>query len=311
MRIMTIRRTLLGVAATLAAALVLAGCSADATAESPAASESTRTVEHVFGSTDVGSTERVAVLDGDRTLEAVVALGVQPVAAVKPPLTGNYSEVVAAKLDTEPENLAGAEGEVDYEALLAAEPDLVIMHVLSDADREMYDRASEIAPTVAITYTEVGWRDTLSKVAEALDRTSQADELLASYDAALAAADDATGADGKTLSVVRVRADQVRYMTRDGSFPWSVLKELGYTAPAAQEAGGTEKTTVTVSLENVDLLVADRVLVLVDAGTDDAVDKLLADPLFANSEVTKLPSSDFLFGSALTAHRMLDEFGTA
>lgn len=308
---MTIRRTLLGIAATLAAALLVTGCASGATEETPAASASTRTVEHAFGSTEVASTDRVAVLDGDRVLEAVVALGVQPVAAVKPPLTGNYSKVVADTLDAEPQNLAGAEGEVDYEALLAAQPDLVIMHVLSDADREVYDRASEIAPTVAITYTEVGWRDTLTQVAGALDRTAQADELLAAYDAALAKADDAAGADGKTLSVVRVRSDQVRYMTRDGSFAWSVLKDLGYTAPATQEAGGTEKTTVTVSLENVDLLVADRVLVLVDAGTDDAVNALLANPLFANAEVTKLPSSDFLFGNVLTAQRMLDDFGSA
>ena len=308
---MTIRRTLLGIAATLTAALVLTGCAPAATEETSGPSESTRTVEHIFGSTEIASTDRVAVLDGDRTMEAVVALGVQPVAAVKPPLTGNYSEVVDAELDTEPENLAGAEGEVDYEALLAAEPDLVIMHVWSEADREAYDRASEIAPTVAISITDAGWRDTLDQVAEALDREAQADELLAAYDAALAEADDTAGADGKTLSIVRVRADQVRYMTQNGSFPWAVLKELGYTAPETQEAGDDETTTVTISLENIDLLVADRVLVLVDAGTDDAVNDLLTDPIFADSEVTTLPSSDFLFGSVLTAQRMLDDFGTA
>ncbi|MCO1340316.1 hypothetical protein BJH93_15715 [Kocuria polaris] len=307
---MTIRRTLLGVAATLAAALVLTGCAANAQDERPAASDGTRTVEHVFGSTEIASTDRVAVLDGDRTMEAVVALGIQPVAAVKPPLTGNYAQGVAEALDTEPANLAGAEGEVDYEALLAAEPNLVIMHVLSDADREMYNRASEIAPTVAITYTAAGWRDTLNQTAIALDREAQADELLAAYDAALAETDDVAGVDGETLSVVRVRSDHVRYMTYESSFPWSVLKELGYTAPETQESGDDGTETVTVSLENIDLLVADRVLVLVDAGTDDAVNDLLADPLFADAEVTKLPSSDFLFGNVLTAQRMLDDFGT-
>ncbi len=304
------RRIPLTISAIITAAALLTGCGSS-TSESDDDNASTRPVEHVFGTTDVGSTERVAVLDGDRTMEAVVALGIEPVAAVKPPLTGDYAAVVADELDDEPEDLAGAEGEIDYEALLAAEPDLVIMHVESDADREIYDRASEIAPTVAISYTAAGWRDTLDQVAEALDLESEAEELLTDYDAALEELGGADEAQGETLSIVRVRSDQVRYMTQDGAFPWAVLKELGYAAPQTQEAGDYETTTVSISLENVDLLVADRVLVLVDAGTEDAVDDLLADPVFADAEVTRLPSSDFLFGNVLTARYMLSEFGNA
>lgn len=308
---MNIRTTLRGVAVTLAAAFVLTGCAANAQDETPAVSDDTRTVEHAFGSTDVGTIDRVAVLDGDRTMEAVVALGIQPVAAVKPPLTGDYSAAIAEALDTQPENLAGAEGDVDYEELLAAEPDLVIMNVMSEDDREVYERASEIAPTVAITYTAAGWRDTLADVAEALDREAEAEALLAEYDESLADVEGTASAEGETLSVVRVRADQVRYMTQDSSFAWSVLKDLGYTPRETQETGADGTETVTVSLENIDLLVADRVLVLVDAGTDEAVNDLLADPLFADAEVTKLPSSDFLFGNVLSAQRILDAFGNA
>lgn len=305
---MSRRTMLLATAVALTAPLALAGCGSEAAD----ASDEGRRIDHTFGSTQVTSTERVAVLDGDRTMEAVVALGVQPVAAVEPPLTGSYAHVVSDRLDSAPMDLGAAEGEVDYEALLAAEPDLVIMHVESDADRETYDRASEIAPTVAITYTATGWRETLDQVAEALDREDEAAELLEAYDAALAeTAGTAGSTEGETLSVVRVRSDQVRYMTRDGSFPWTVLKDLGYVAPAAQEVGDDETATVTLSLENIDVLVADRVLVLVDAGTDEAVDDLLADPVFDDAEVTRLPSSDFLFGNVLTARHMLDELGAA
>lgn len=296
--------------AVIVTALVLAGC-ASPNEEGASPSAETRTVEHAFGSTEVGVTDRVAVLDGDRTMEAVVALGVQPVAAVKPPLTGDYASVVAERLESEPENIAGAEGEVDYEALLAAEPDVVIMHVESDADRETYERASQIAPTVAITYTAAGWKDTLREIAVALDREEQATQLLADYGDALEAVSSRASGEGQTLSVVRVRTDNVRYMTQEGSFPWSVLKELGYAAPSAQEAGDDENSAVNISLENVDVLAADQMLVLVDPGTDDAVEDLLANPVFADTRITRLSSSDYLFGNVLTAQRMLDEFGGA
>lgn len=293
----------------LAAVLLLAltGCAATSSDTDPAVSEQTRTVEHFFGATEIGSIDRVAVLDGDRTFEAVVALGVQPVAAVKPPLTGDYSSAVRERLDEEPTDIGATEGEVNYEALLASEPDLIIMHAEDESYRELYDQASVIAPTIAIKYTPAGWKDVLSELGDVFDRSDVAADLIAAYDEQAAAAREALDVDGTTMSVVRVRADSVRYMTQEGSFPWTVLKDLGYTAPEAQELGDDEIQTVTISLENVDILAADQILLLTDAGTDAAAATLLDGPVFASSDVKTLPSSEFLFGNVLTAQRMLDE----
>ena len=306
------RRRLAYAAAALATAALLAltGCAASNSGADPSASEQTRTVEHYFGETKIGSTDRVAVLDGDRTMEAVVALGVQPVAAVKPPLTGDYSSAVRELLDDEPTDIGSTEGEVNYEALLASGPDLIIMNAEDESYREVYDQASAIAPTIAITYTPAGWKDVLAELGDVFDRGDVAADLIAAYDEQAATTRDALDIDGTTMSVVRVRADSVRYMTQEGSFPWTVLKDLGYTAPEAQELGDDEVQTVTLSLENVDVLAADRILLLTDAGTEAAAAALLDNPVLADSDVTPLSSSEFLFGNVLTAQRMLDQLAT-
>lgn len=305
---MTLRRHVRTLTALATVSLLaLTGCAAGNAEAESSASEQTRTVEHYFGETEVGSIERVAVLDGDRTLEAVVALGVQPVAAVKPPLTGDYSSAVSERLEEEPTDIGATEGAVNYEALLAAEPDLIIMHAEAESEREAFDQASAIAPTIAVEYTAAGWKDVLIELGDVFDRSDAAADLIDAYDEKAATAREALGLDGTTMSVVRVRADSVRYMTQEGSFPWAVLKDLGYTAPEAQELGDDEVQTVTISLENVDILAADEILLLTDAGTEDAAASLLDSPVFADSDVTPLPSSEFLFGNVLTAERMLDE----
>lgn len=147
----------------------------------------------------------------------------------------------------------------------------------------------------------------MEELGDVFDRGDAATDLIAAYDRQAAATREALDLDNVTMSVVRVRTDSVRYMTQDGSFPWTVLKDLGYVAPDAQERGDDEVQTVTISLENVDILAADEVLLLTDAGTEDAASTLLEGPVFAEAVVTTLPSSEFLFGSVLTAQRMLDE----
>jgi iron complex transport system substrate-binding protein len=73
---------------TVVSGLVLAGCgSADegTSASAPSsAAEEVRTVEHAMGTAEVtGTPERVVVLDTGE-LDAVLALGVRPVGAVRP-----------------------------------------------------------------------------------------------------------------------------------------------------------------------------------------------------------------------------------
>ncbi|QII03016.1 sucrase ferredoxin [Rhodococcoides fascians A21d2] len=100
-------------------------------------------------------------------------------------------------------------------------------------------------------------------------------------------------------------------MTQDGSFPYSVLADLGYRAPAQQDRGSDAVQTLDVSPELIDVLAADDILLLTDAGTEDAVAQLRQNPLFTGlgARVIELPSKDFLFGNVLTARALIEHRG--
>ncbi len=294
--------------AVVALALSATACSREASSAEETGGE-VRTAQHAFGETSVPvDPQRVAVLDGDRTLEAVVALGVQPVAAVKPPLTGDYAPVVRARLAAEPTDIGSADAEVDIEALTAVAPDLIVMRTTGEDNRALYDQVAPIAPTVVVEYTPASWRSTLEQVADIFGRQEIADGLLADYQRAI---DESAGrADrvNSTLTVARVRADSLRYMTQDGSFPYSVLADLGYRAPEQQDRGSDAVQTVDVSPELIGVLAADDILLLTDAGTEDAVAQLRQNPLFTglDARVIELPSKDYLFGNVLTAQALAE-----
>ena len=293
---------------------VLVGCGQNtpgADQPSPPGGDETtsRTVQHAFGDTTIpAEPQRVAVLDGGRTLEAIVALGVDPVAAVKPPLTGDYSTVVRDELESEPAEIGTSGVGINIEALLAAGPDLIIMRTTEENSREVYDQVQSIAPTVVVDYTDAGWKNTLEQVAEFLGATESAEALIEEYNSEITRAQQTLDTDGVSLTVARVRTDSVRYMTQNGSFPYSVLADLGYRAPAQQDLGSYEVTAVDVSLELLDVLAADRIIVLTDAGAGAAAAALQQNPLFTfiDANVTTLPSKDYLFGSVLTARSLIE-----
>ena len=290
---------------------LVAACSTET--DSPpesSATAATTTITHAFGATDVGSTDRVAVLDGDRTLEAVVALGIDPVAAVVPPLTGDYAPLVREELDGEPADIGTSDGGINLEALAAAEPDLIVMQ--SEGAEELYQQVSQIAPTVAVEYTPSSWKDTLTQIGGYLGREDAAADLVTAYDERAAEAAATAPQDAGTLSIVRVRTDGVRYMTQEGSFPWSVALDLGRQAPAVQDLGEDGTQAVDVSLERLDLLVADDIVILVDAGAEAAAQQVedLLHVMAPDATYSQIPSKDVLFGNVLTAQALLDTLTT-
>jgi iron complex transport system substrate-binding protein len=142
---------------------VLTGCgSADegttASARTSAVAE-VRTVEHAAGTTEItGTPERVVVLDTGE-LDAVLALGVTPVGAVR---TGVSDELPASIEDAgvdpaEIENV-GTIAEPALEEIAALDPDLILSNAVRHA--EIYDQLAAIAPTVFAEAIGETWRTT-------------------------------------------------------------------------------------------------------------------------------------------------------
>ncbi|WP_313760219.1 iron-siderophore ABC transporter substrate-binding protein [Rhizobium sp.] len=275
------------------------------------AEEDTITVDGMFGPVQVPkSPKRVVVSDGDDVLQPTVALGIIPVGASRPNFTGGFAKGVAERLPADI-GYIGSSGEPNFETVLTLEPDLILMSNDDIPDLQgMYERYTQIAPTVLIDVQPKDWRKTLTTIAGATGREAQASELLAKYDERVGQVRSAISGNIGTATIARVRTNLVRYMLQDTSFTWSVLKDVGFRAPPQQQITSNDGF-INISLERLDLLEADFILLLEDEGAKGPgamSEKLKALPTFANLKGDKmeLPSADYLFGNVLTAFNMLD-----
>ncbi|MGY1760914.1 ABC transporter substrate-binding protein [Geodermatophilus sp. SYSU D00779] len=246
-------RTTVWGAVPLVTGLVLAGCgSADegTTASAPStAAREVRTVEHAAGTTEItGIPERVVVLDTGE-LDAVLALGVTPVGAVR---TGVSDELPGYIEDAgvDPAAIAnvGTIAEPALEQIAALEPDLILSNAVRHAD--VYDQLSAIAPTVYAEAIGETWEDNLRLAGEALGRSEQAEELLAGYAERAAEVGALYGDPGTTeVSVVRFLDGSAVRLYGKGSFIGDVLGDVGFARPEVQR---TAETFVEVSPEQID-----------------------------------------------------------
>lgn len=175
-------RALTAVAAISALAL-LTGCAASTAAEEPTGE--TVTIATNLGPADVSVLpERVAVLD-NTAMETVRDLGITPVAAPLGLIPANGFEEWHAS-----EEIAdvGTHREPDFEALAAADPDLIIGgYRFSDAQDEL----EGIAPTIDIAASDEhadGWFASLEAQTHALgqifDAETEADDIIAALEQA-------------------------------------------------------------------------------------------------------------------------------
>ena len=171
------------VVAALAGLAVLAGCGSPAdssTAPATTAPASTIVVEHKFGSTEVPEdVQRVATV-GWNDQDFALSLGVVPV--VTREWFDDYNSYPWVQQATGGKGVETFGGdEIDYEAVAAAQPDL-ILGIYESIDQPTYDRLSQIAPTVvqssAFPDEETPWDVQLVTTGQALGREEQARALV-------------------------------------------------------------------------------------------------------------------------------------
>ncbi|OZC86257.1 hypothetical protein CH282_12500 [Rhodococcus sp. 06-418-1B] len=297
-------------AASLVCVAVLAGCSSPQ--EDETSSADTRTVTHLYGATDIPvDPQRVVVLDAGNVLESVLALGVEPVATVVPKTTGTWPDFIAEKLPENAASVGDSEANVDVEKVIGANPDLIIVTSEDESQREFYDNVSGIAPTVAVGDVANEWKETLRLLGDHLGKQDVAATLLSDYEARVDAVRQELGPDPGTASFVRVRSDKLNYMGYEGSFIWTTPKAVGFRSPEYQDVGTAEDSFFEVSLEQTNLLDADRIFVVTDGAAAEPgqfLDTVKSNPLFGllQGRIEYLPSNAYLFGSIMKANKMLD-----
>ncbi|MEU5690877.1 iron-siderophore ABC transporter substrate-binding protein [Actinosynnema sp. NPDC020468] len=243
-------------------ALLLAACGGGGGAATSRSSGSAEpvTVDTRFGPVTIDKPPVRVVALGWSDAEAALALGVQPVGASDWLGFGGkgVGPWAADRYTTEPKLLGTTE--IDYEAVAALQPDL-ILDTRSDNDEKKHETLSRIAPTVGapkdvISYGTT-WKQQVELVAKALGKEAEGARIVADLDGKFAAA---RKFEGKT-AVVGAYFDGKFGAYVKGDSRADFLASIGFTPKKDVEALASGSFYVPISDERLDLLQADLTVV--------------------------------------------------
>lgn len=271
-----IRATWIVTALLALCALVLAGCGSDSDDSAQSGSSVTAesgalpaTITHKFGSTTVKAVPKRVVSLGYNDQDALLALGVVPVAvrswdgmAAEGPAAGPWARDL---LKGQKPQVYDAE-KIDPEAIAAMRPDLIVA-VYSGIDKDTYDALSKIAPVIAqkAEYEDYQqpWEVTTKEIGAAVGQPAKAAELVERLSARIADLARANPSwKGKTMSVATYDGSSLSAFTSTdprGRF----FAALGFAPNAQVDAAAGGKFYATLSLEearklDTDVLVWDQ-----------------------------------------------------
>ncbi len=199
-----------------------------------------RVVKHAGGETKVpGVPQRVVALDFQE-LEHALALGVTPVGAV----THRQDGVVYDRFKDDMKGVrnVGTPSQPNLEAIAALKPDLILGNAIRH--KEVYDKLSQIAPTVLMAEIGEAWKENLQLHAQALGKQAEAEKLMSEYNGRIREFRAAMGdrRETTTVSLLRSLATQTRIYMKD-NFVGGVLQDAGLRRPPAQDREGREVAT--------------------------------------------------------------------
>jgi iron complex transport system substrate-binding protein len=272
--------------------LVLTGCAGSArtqsdssAAEAPGDSSAfPLTFEHLYGETTIETAPARIATWGWGATDAVLALGLVPVAIASMDYGGGddritpWVEDAVDELGGEtPVILDNATFELSVEELLAADPDVLIAPY-SGLTQEEYDAVTAagipvVAPADALWSTP--WRDVITETGTALGLADEAEQLIDDLDGLVAdAAAEHPEFDGTTIAYAADDVDTF-YLYLPADPRVEILEDLGFTsAPAVTDLDTGESTFyTTVSAENLDKIDAEVIFTQVES--EEALDTFL------------------------------------
>lgn len=228
-----------GFAATLALTLTACGAEAGEPADSTAADERTVAIEHAQGSTTVPvNPERVITFDL-ASLDTLDQLGVPVTGVAK----GNLPSYLDKYNGDEYVN-AGTLFEPDFEAVNAAEPDLI---VVANRSAKAYDELSKIAPTVDLTLDWTGFKSSFvtntEKLGTIFDKQDEVKAALADIGTKISEAKESAADAGRGL-IVLTSAGEVTAFGPGSRFGW-LHDEFGVTPAIADVEAATHGDPVS------------------------------------------------------------------
>lgn len=226
-------------------------------AELVSSTETSRTIEHAAGQTEIPANPVRIVTLHNVFAEALASMGLTPIGSVDRP-NGMPSQLADALKDTE---TVGNHSEPDFERVLTLEPDLILAQEKQQGDN--YDRLSAIAPTLLLDEPEHDWREWYRGLGAALGHQPEVDATIAAYDAKAAEtkAELAEKRAGETVLLLRLREKDIRvYGGARRSGP-VLYVDLGLTP---HQSVPLEEDHQEISLENLTQLTADHIFLMIE-----------------------------------------------
>jgi iron complex transport system substrate-binding protein len=246
------------------------------------------TIKNKYGDTVIKQAPQRIVLVGLVEQDALLALGVTPVATTewfgdKP---GALFPWAKAKLggNAVPQVLSDKDG-IQFEKVAALQPDLII-GLYAGITADDYKKLTAIAPTVAqlpgAPDYGVGWQDVTRTVGKAVGKPKEADDLVKGVEDRFAKVREAHPEfKGKTALMASPYEGYFIYGSQD---PRSrLLTDLGFSLPAGLDKVIGDKFGANISAEKVALLNVGALVWFPEKG---GTAKLKADPLLKNLPVT-------------------------
>jgi iron complex transport system substrate-binding protein len=259
-----------------------AGGSDDSTSEGSAFPVS---IENKYGTAEITEEPQRVVTVGLTEQDALLALGVVPVATTKwfdthPGEIFPWAEGALGDADL-PEVL---EDEKQFEKVAALQPDLIVA-MYSSITKEDYEKYAAIAPTLAAPdgYVDYGvpWQEATRTIGEALGKADEADSMVSDVEDKIAqAAEDHPEFQGQEAATVTIYEGIFVYGPEDPR--GRLLTDLGFVYPAAVSEELPEDFGGSISVENADLVDVDSLVWVNDQATTTK-----AVPQYKNLNVSK------------------------
>lgn len=218
--------------------------------------------------------QRIAVVDV-KFLDQMLAVGEKPAGSVIAGGNTDFPEY----LGDQPSGVQvlGTRDEPNLEAIVALDPDLIIM---TDFQEKQYESVSKIAPTLVLDFYE-DWRDTLATVAQVTDKQDEAEKVRTAYEDKIAGLKTKLSEKlgDETVAIIRPRKEGIRVHGIEHRIGGIMYNDLGLKMPAlVQEIN--EDGSVEISMEKVPEIGADRYFVLSDELFAAEAEAMLTNPVW-------------------------------
>ncbi|MFC4060694.1 ABC transporter substrate-binding protein [Planomonospora corallina] len=273
-----------------------------------------RTVKHAMGQTEIpAQPQRVVALD-QSFVDAVLTLDTEVVGyTVYRGIDEKLPDYLAPVMDQgRNAKVVGTLEAPSLEQIIALKPDLIVSAKIRH--EALYEKLSQIAPTVFSETTGAIWPENLRLMGQALGKEELAETRLKEYKdraAKIGEAIKAKEGEMPTVSVARFAGEPTVRLYVENSYSGLVLKDVGFPRPEGQPTT-TETIMVPISEENIPQLDADHIFVVSydDPEVKAIQEKFQTNPLWGKLEGEQHVVEDTTWMAAVGlqgAHVILDD----